>query len=280
MKENTLSKSRNGGCLFSLVKLGFLAAVVLLVALYFCAGYIADYAIKAATAGTEITGGIGGVKIRPFDESIAITDFYITNPAKKYKKECAVKFKYALVDLDIQPTTFLSKNVVIIDEINIDGLELNYEASSDNALTSSNINDIITIVENNLGIANKPETKTATTTTQPDTTKKEPMKFIIKKLSFKNGSVTSSVLGNIAESQLPDFVIENIGTDAGGYTAAQVAATVVPQVVAQATQHILKGGWKASVKTGGDTVNELKNIFNNIVGGQKKQSAPQQPSKK
>ena len=274
MKENTLSKSRNGGCLFSLVKLGFLAAVVLLVALYFCAGYIADYAIKAATAGTEITGGIGGVKIRPLDESVAITDFYITNPAKKYKKECAVKFKYALVDLDIQPMTFLSKNVLIIDEINIDGLELNYEASSDNALTSSNINDIITIIENNLGIANKPETKTATTTTQPDTAKKEPMKFIIKKLSFKNGSVASSVLGNMAESQLPDFVIENIGTDAGGYTATQIAATVVPQIVAQTTKHILKDGWNASAKAGGDTVNELKNIFNNIVGGnQKKQPA-------
>ena len=71
-----------------------------------------------------------------------------------------------------------------------------------------------------------------------------------------------------------------LGAGPGGYTAAQVAATVVPQVVAQATQHILKGGWKASVKTGGDTVNELKNIFNDIVGGQKKQPAPQQPSKK
>ena len=147
MNPQTNTKTRKGGCLFSLIKLFILCAIVLGVALYFSLGFIGDYAIKTITSGTEITGGIGNIKVKPLDESAEITDFFITNPTKKYNKETAVAFKRAFVDVDLHIVDILTKNVIVIDEITIDGLEANIEYSA-NSITSTNLNDISIIIQN------------------------------------------------------------------------------------------------------------------------------------
>lgn len=262
MNPQTNTKTRKGGCLFSLIKLFILCAIVLGVALYFSLGFIGDYAIKTITSGTEITGGIGNIKVKPLDESAEVTDFFITNPAKKYNKETAVAFKHAFVDVDLHIVDILTKNVIVVDEITIDGLEANIEYSA-NSITSTNLNDISNIIQNKLGISN--ENKKPTTEVKAENQKEsKPMKFIIKKLTFKNGKVSSSVLGNVAETPLPDFDIENIGVEQGGKTIGEIIAYVLPRVATQGTQQLLKGGLKGSIKITDDTAKELKNATKDL----------------
>lgn len=262
MNSQTNIRTRKGGCIFSLIKLFILCVIIVSVVLYFSLGYIGDYALKTITSGTEITGGIGNIKVKPLDESAEITDFYITNPAKKYNKETAVAFKRAFVDVDLHVIDILTKNVIVVDEITIDGLEANIEYSS-NSITSTNLNDIANIIQGKLGIKADNQTK------EPEATKaeekeSEPMKFIIKKLSFKNGKVSSSVLGNVAETPLPDFDIENIGVEQGGKTIGEVIAYILPRIASQGTQQLLKGGWKGTVKITDETTKELKNATKDI----------------
>ena len=62
MKFN-FSKSRNGGCLFKLVKLAILVVLILIVIAYFSITYIADYALKCITSGTGIESGVGSISM-------------------------------------------------------------------------------------------------------------------------------------------------------------------------------------------------------------------------
>ncbi len=265
MKENSQKNTRKGGCLFSLIKLFILVIVVLGVALYFCLGYVGDYALKTITSGTEITAGIGDIKVKPIDESVEVSNFYITNPTKKYNKEIALAFKRAFIEVDITPTDLLAKKLVVVDEISIDGLEVNIEYS-DNSITSTNLNDIATIIENKVGLNKKDKTaKAETSQTSEPAQESEPMKFIIKKLSFKNGKASSSVLGNVAETILPDFEIENIGVEQGGKTVGEIIAHILPRIATQATSQLLKGGWKASVKLSDEAAKDIEKVSKDAI---------------
>ena len=255
MKDYQKNNTRKGGCIFSLIKLFILVAVILAAVLYFCMGYIGDYAIKTITSGTEITGGIGDIKVKPLDESVEISEFYITNPAKKYNKENAIAFKRAFLKADISPMDIISKKLIVVDEITIEGLEANIEYS-ENSITSTNLHDIAAIIEGKLGLQKDNNAKKQQETKIEEG---EPVKFIIKKLSFKDGKASSSVLGNVAETILPDFEIENIGVEQGGKTVGEIIVYVLPRIAAQATNQLLKGGWKATIKTTGDTSETIKN---------------------
>ncbi len=269
MKDNLQNNTRKGGCIFSLIKLTILIIIILGVTLYFCLGFIGDYALKTVTSGTEITAGVGKIKVKPIDESVEITDFYLNNPAKKYNKETAVAFKRAFVKVDLG-MDLITKNLVVVDEITIDGLNVNIEYSS-NSLTSTNLNDITAIIEKKLGLDKKQQpaqVKQPEPTTQEE--EKEPMKFIIKKLVFKNGHASSSVLKNVVELPLPDFDIENIGVEQGGKTIGEIIAYVLPRITAQATEQIINNGWKGTLKLGGEASDGIKDAAKDIEKSAKK----------
>lgn len=256
--NNANNTFRKGGCIFGLIKLFILAVIILAIALYFTAGYIGDYALKTITSGTEITGGISNVIIKPLDESIEVSNFYITNPAKKYNKENAIAFKRAFIDLGVTPTDAIFKKLIVIDEITIEGLEANIEFEK-NSISSTNLNEISNIIQNKIGLNNK--------NSQEETVEskdEKPIKFIIKKLKFENSKASSSVLGNVIETQLPDFEIENIGVDDGGKTMSEVITYVLPRIATQATKQISKNGLNATIKTSGDAKEAVKSLIKGL----------------
>ena len=269
--KNAPIKTRKGGCLFSLIKLAVLAVVVVAAVAYFASGFIGDYAIKTITSGTEITGGLGSLKINPLDQRATVGGFYITNPAKKYKKTNALAFKQAVVDLDLSLNDIVAKKLIVIDEISVEGLEANIETAQ-SSLTSTNLNEIADILQNKYGM-NKGASSSQTAQSEPQSAEKkqsEPFKFIIKKLEIKSGTTSSSVLGNVAEVPIPDFTIENIGVAQGGMSAGEVAAYVLPRIASQATKQILNGSWKATIQTTGDAKGAVKGILNNLFNQDKK----------
>ena len=123
MKYN-IPNSRKGGCLFKLVKLFLLVAVVLGVALYFARGIVADYALKTLTSGTGIEAGISSVSVNVREQKVQVSDFFISNPPN-FEKCNALAFKTVLIDADITAADALSKKLVVVDEVRIEGLSMN-----------------------------------------------------------------------------------------------------------------------------------------------------------
>ncbi len=260
--------SKKGGCLFGcLWKLFVLAIIVLTVlgiTLYFTFGYIGDYAIKTVTSGTEVTGGIGDVKINPSKESLEVKDFYITNP-KRFKKEKAFAFKDAYIDLDITISDVLAKKLIVIDEITIEGLDTHIELVS---TSKTNLHEIAEIIQKKYGINQNKQTAQQPQQVQA-TEESEPFKFIIKKLKFKNGQASSALLGNVFTTQLPDFEIENIGVENNGATINEIIMYVLPRIASQATQQISKKGWKASIDSSDSAIKSTKDSLKSATDGVK-----------
>ena len=263
MKDVRNFECRKGGCLFTLVKLALLAAVVALVAAYFCLGYIGDYAIKTATSGTSVTGGVGNIKINISQESVEITDFVLKNPAKKYRKENALSFKRAFVDLDVSPSDLIFKKLVVVDELTVEDLALDLEKASDGTISGTNITEISDALKAKYGLDKRPSQPAQSDAASPAENKR-PLKFIIKKMTFKNGSASSSILGSYIETPIPDFALENIGLESGGKTVGEIIAEILPQIAAQATNNIIKNGWNGSVKIEKDASKSIKEAINTL----------------
>ena len=133
MKHN-IPHSRRGGCLFKLVKLFVLVAVVLGVALYFARGLVADYALKTLTSGTGIEAGISSVSVDVREQKVQVSDFFITNPPN-FEKCNALAFKTVLIDADITAADALSKKLVVVDEVRIEGLSMNLEVKTEKGIS-------------------------------------------------------------------------------------------------------------------------------------------------
>ena len=151
------SKSRNGGCLFKLVKLAILVVLILIVIAYFSITYIADYALKTITSGTGIESGVGSISMSLTKQQLDVKNFFLTNPPN-YKKCNAISFKNAFVDTDISPMKFLKDKILVVDEIRIDGLFLNLDLRTGSGLSAlltspkSNITEISEILQKSLGV--------------------------------------------------------------------------------------------------------------------------------
>lgn len=266
--ENRMN-SRKGGCIFSLIKLAVIVVAIVAVVLYFCMGYIGDYAIKTATSGTEITGGVGDIKVNPFEQSVDVKNFYITNPSKKYNNETALSFEEAFVDLDITPVDLFTKKLIVIDEITIKGLKVNVEYSADKSITSTNLNDIVAILQKKIE-GTSADSKQGGAAARDRQKKDEQYRFIIKKLKFVNGYASSSIAGKFTESPLPDFEILNIGVSNGGDTAFEIVCAVIPRIAVQATGGALKGLLNVSESEGKSLIKNISNSLNKLI--EKKQS--------
>ena len=169
-----IPNSRKGGCLFKLIKLFVLVAVILCVAIYFSLGLIADYALKTVTSGTGIEAGVSSVSLGITDQKVQIKNFFITNPPN-FKKCDAIAFKEALFDAGITLSDVVAKRLIVIDEIKVVGLSMNMDiktASGLSALTTlpqSNISEIQNTLMGKLGEAKENDRYMLTRTLRANT---------------------------------------------------------------------------------------------------------------
>lgn len=283
MKFN-FSKSRNGGCLFKLVKLAILVVLILIVIAYFSITYIADYALKTITSGTGIESGVGSISMSLTKQQLDVKNFFLTNPPN-YKKCNAISFKNAFVDTDISPMKFLKDKILVVDEIRIDGLFLNLDLRTGSGLSAlltspkSNITEISEILQKSLGVDSsvaeeEPSSEPAQETQAGDS---EPMRFIIKRIVFDDGTVSGAFNNKGFEFPLPSFTIENIGVRENGLTGGELAVKLTgiigTRVTVDAVKHITKesvnitegaakDGVDATRDVGKDISNAIKSIFN------------------
>ena len=247
--------SHGGGCIFKLVKLGILAVVILLVAAYFSLGYIADYALGVLTRGTGVDAGVGHVSVSAFKQKLEVSDFFITNPPG-YPEGNAFSFSNAVIQTNINPVTLMSQRLIVIDNIDVSGLNLNMSIKTGKGISAllsspeSNIGDIAKIFEKQAA-DEKSEQQPQSSDAEP-AKDSAPWKIIIKRLSFSDGNASSSINGKAMQVSLPSFVMENLGVNEGGLSPAELAMQIVGKLAAKGTVDIIKSATKEGANMGAD----------------------------
>lgn len=246
--------ARGGGCLFKLIKLGFVALIAILIAAYFSLGYIADYALKTATAGTGVEVGLGSVSFDLGEQKLAINNFYVTNPPGYPQDVKAIAFREAVFDAQLRPAALIGQKLVEIDEIKVVGLTMAVQlktASGIQMLLSapkSNLTEISDIFKAKYGLNDDsdPNPQPAQQTDVEDEDS-EPMKFIIKKLVFQQGDIVGGLNNTDVKVILPSFTIENLGVKEGGLTVSQLVAKIIGNLAVQGTYNVAKAVVKEGV---------------------------------
>ena len=257
-KISGMSACRRGGCIFSLVKLAVLALIIVAVIGYFGISYIADYALKTITNGTGIDAGVSSVSISVTDQKFDVKNFYITNPPE-YPKGNAIEFKNAFVDADIGLGDVLSKKLIKVEEVKIEGLKISYDMKTQSGLAKfvsspdNNLNDIVKLL---VGTQEKQEQEKQQA---EEETPSEPYKIILDKLVFLDGDVKVSVNGKIINIKLPSFTVENLDNNGEGLTPTQLTVEIMGKLAKQVTVEVASELAKEGLQLGKDVGNDAAN---------------------
>ncbi len=221
--------------------------VAILVAAYFSLGYIADYVLKAATAGTGVEVGLGSVDFNIGEQKLAVNDFYVTNPPNYPQDVKAIAFKEAVVDTQLSPSALLVQKLVEVDEIKVVGLTMAVQLKTGSGLQmllkapKSNLTEISDIFKAKYGLnddsGSSRQPKQQTDADDDDST---PVKFIVKKLVFQQGDIVGGLNDSSMKVVLPSFTVENLGVKEGGLTVSQLVTSIVESLAVQGTYNMAK----------------------------------------
>jgi len=254
-------KVRKGGCIFGLVKLFVVAVLVLGLVIYFLAPYIATHMVHYTGKVVGVDVELGSMTIAYGDQKVELGEFHIYNP-EGFSKGKAIAIKKLVVDLDVG-TALLTKNVIEIDEISLEGFELGLEIlgaeKSIASLLGKGATNLTAITEK----LDKFHTE-KTAETQAKKTDAKEYKFIAKKISFKDGRVKGGVAGKAVVVAIPDFELIDIGVDAGGLTPTQLSIKIAEILAAKGVEHIIAETGKEGVKEAVDAVKGLEGALEGI----------------
>ena len=176
------------------------------------------------TYGPKVTGTtvtVEKVNLAPFSGSGAVTSLVVANP-EGFHTDGAIKVGQAKVKLD--PGTLL-KDVVVINDISIDGAELTYELGG----KGSNIGAIQKHIESVLGQGGG-ESQT---------------KVVIERFSLQNCTVrvgATLLKGKAKTINLPAIELKDIGRKSSGITAVEAAAQIMNHVIGKASKAVVTNG--------------------------------------
>ena len=265
--DNIKRKSRNGGCIFKLVKLCILTLVIVALLAWFALshlGALGDYALKTVTAGTPIDAGLGGMKVDPFNQTVEMRDFYITNPPG-FAEGNAAQFGEIYVATNVNPFDFLSRGVIEVNEMRVVGLMASVELKTSSGLglllnsPRSNLTEIADTLKKKY-----PQDETSATPEAAETTtaeeQKAPMKYIVRKLVFEDGSARTGLNGTVVKVPLVSFSVENLGVEEGGLTVGElttrIMAAIANQVTVETVRAIAKQAYTSGKDAGSDAVKQ------------------------
>lgn len=248
--KNRFSKNRKGGCLFKLIKLTVLLAILLVAAIFFGSSYFASAGLSAITKMVGIESGVGIVSINPFKQSLSIDDFWLKNP-EGFKDVNAIKFDNVYVKLGVNPADLIGKKLVKIDEVTIIGLGLDMEMAKD---FSNNISAIL----DKFKALQSTEEKTVAET--PPSEDSKPIKIIINKITFNNGKALVTYDAKSFDVSLPSFELTNVG-GTEGYTPVQLVTHMLTGIAANSVENVVKDVTKKTLSEG---ASGLQKIFDRL----------------
>lgn len=251
--------------------------VVLLVAgiliFYFSLNSLVKKGVE--TVGPKVTKTdvkLGAVKLSPFSGSGELSQFVIGNP-EGYKTPSA--FQFGNVKLAVQPSSVFS-DVVVIDEINIQAPEINFEGSLDGA---NNLSKLLDNLKSNSSPATQ---KPAGEKVPAPAGEKKEKKFIVKKFVLDDAKLhlsltVSAVSFKPAAVQVAPVHLDNIGVAENGVTASELSTIIMKPLLTNVVEAVKKSydETKKSVDTaiknienigkGSNSVNKAMDSVTNLI---------------
>jgi len=218
----------------SVVKKLFVGLIVLVVIIVGVGGFIGsnlDSIIKTAVEkyGSEATQTkvqLNRVRLAITSGEGSISGFRVGNP-QGFSSNDAIKVGSVSVKVNAQ--SIAGNGPIVIDEIAIDGPQINYE------VTAEGNSNLQTIQKNTMSYAGVD--KAGSKKQEKAEAKDGGRKLIIKDLYVRDGKVGVShalLQGKNLDAMLPVIHITNIGKNSGGATMAEVAEQVLGSITAGA----------------------------------------------
>jgi hypothetical protein len=213
------------------MKKGLLLVVALLIVgavVFFLSGNPLGHLVKMAIEEfgpkmTQAEVSVGAVAISATDGEGSIAGLKLGNP-KGFKTDHALKADK--IALSVEPSS-LTKDVVVIRKIALDGPRIIYEKNS-NGIT--NFDAIQRNVEQYLGTSGGNDNSEKSGDTK---------KMIIESFSVRNAKVSYSGLMDV-DIDLPDIELRDIGKKTGGVDASNLAKAIISELNARTLQAVAK----------------------------------------
>ncbi|MCL2524774.1 MAG: hypothetical protein FWF20_03475 [Betaproteobacteria bacterium] len=224
------------------------ALLIVGVAVFFLSGNPFGRLVKLAIEEfgpkmTQAEVSVGAVTISATDGEGSIDALKLGNP-KGFKTDYALKADKIALAVE---TSSLTKDVVVIRKIALDGPHIIYEKSGSGL---SNLDAIQRNVEQYLG-----------TSGSKDKSKGDSKKMIIELLSIRNAKVSYSGLVD-ADINLPDIELRDIGKKTGGVDASNLAKAIISELNAQTMRAV----GKAVSNSVGAAVDSAKKAVGGLFG--------------
>jgi hypothetical protein len=168
--------------------------------------------------GPKLTGTrvvLGSARLSPLTGHGSLRNLVVGNPPGWSDNNA---FALGHVRIKVEPFSIFRDHIVI-EEIDIDGPEFNYETK----LVSSNIKDLLNSIERFSGGkdgANTPTTKDG-----------QPIKFVVRKFRITHGVARIGVGAAGLPIPLPPISIDDLGVSQGGITPDQLVGTMMSNVL-------------------------------------------------
>ncbi len=202
------------------IVLGLLVvALVVLIVVITEIDRIVKHAVE--TLGPDVTGTtvtLGSADISVWSGEGSLTGLKISNPDGF---DSAYAFRLGRIDVDIDIES-LTSDVIIIDEITVDGASLIVEQKG---LDKNNLQAIL----GNINSYSRPDA--AAGSSEPSE-----RRFIVREFTFSNGilSVVSDAVAINEEVEIPNVVVTGVGEKTSGATIAEVSQQLFQPVIDRA----------------------------------------------
>lgn len=234
--------------------IGVLAAIVLLyVTVDLFLGSIVTRGVNHFGPGlTQTRVELSGAHLSPLTGSGTLSGLFVGNP-KGWSSDKA--FYLGRIHVVVEPASIF-RDQVVVDEIAIDEPDFVYETR----FVSSNIGDLIDNLEKTSGGGAQ----------QPTAKNGQPVKFIVKHFTLKNGHVTLGVGPTAVTLPMPPITLDNLG-GSEGITSGQLGIAVMRSIltsVVSATTHAIGKVGSTMGAAAGDAAGKAGEGLKSLFGGQ------------
>lgn len=236
-----------------------LAAIVFVVLSFFLGSIVTAGVNNFAPKLTQTTVTLASARISPLNGHGTLTNLVVGNPKGWSDNNLCTLGK---IHINVAPFSIFGDHIVI-NEIDIDAPEFNYETK----IIASNVKDLVNNIEATMGGGKD-------TLPQATTKSGQPIKFEVKKFRLQNARVRVGVAGNAMSLAMPAVEMSDLGTKEGGITADQLALAIMHKVTASVVTATAGAALDLS-KTGGagaaEGVKKVGDAIKGLFGGDKKQ---------
>jgi len=232
-------------------------AVIAFFALEFFLGRVVTAGVnKYAPQVTQTTVTLASARISPLNGHGTLTHLVVGNPKGWSENNLCSLGK---VHLSVAPFSIFGDHIVI-NEIDIDAPEFNYETK----IIASNIKDFANNIETVMGSGQAAPVKTVGG---------KPIKFEVKKFRLQNAKVRVGVAGKVMLLSMPAVEFTDLGTKEGGITADQLVVAVMNKIIPQVVATTVQAAGEIGATSGASAAEGVKNVgkaIQGLFGGEKK----------